>query len=430
MKKFFFLLILASAALQTQAQNWIPDSVVLGPGYTNRGFYSLENGNVGSVPFNTRDWMIDVSAVYSATIRINGGFFAECYKYTAGDTADWATLDTTGLKAGNGWVRARDDRQSLSPSAFEYGEIGHPNYGWGDYNQITHVVTGNSLFVYKTVGNGTPNSAQWKKIWIKELSASPREFIIWAADLDGGNQQTITISKEGVTNKSFIYYSFATNEVYNDEPAANSFDLIFTKFEDEYSFMGGTSIQAVTGVENNNGVLVARVQGIPANDAVYTDYTLETDIYGIGHDWKTLNMQTFQFVLADSLSYFVQDVPGNIWQIRFTGFLGTSTGKYRFEKRKVAFASVEESVTLGAWNVFPNPTSDYAQVVFSAKTASPVRIALIDLSGKVRVTENITSQVGINQHTLSLQGKNLAPGVYVLQIHAGETVKSTKLVVR
>jgi hypothetical protein len=428
MKQNVLALVTLFATLVTNAQGWITDSVIIGPGYAKRGFYSLENGNVGAVPFNTRDWLVDVSAVYTASIRINGGFSAQLYKYTAGDTSDWATLDTAGLGTSNGWVRARDDRESYAPSAFEYGETGHPNYGWGDYNQATNIITGNSLFVYKTVGNGSPNSAQWKKIWIKDLTAFPREFHILAANLDGTGEQNITISKDGINDKTFIYYSFASNEVFNDEPVASSFDLIFTKFEDEYIFSGGTSIQAVTGVEAQKGVKVARAQGIPEDDALYTDYTLQEDIYGIGHDWKFLN-SSFQFAIYDSLSYFVQDIPGNIWQIRFTGFVGSSQGKFFFQKRKVAFASLEPVETIGAWNVFPNPTSDLVQVVFSSGAQEEAVFSLIDLNGRTVFSQTLTAQQGINQIQLNTEILP-ASGMYIAVIQIGKERKMKKLIVR
>lgn len=430
MKKVLLSAFAICGIISLNAQSWVADSVIIGAGYANRGFYSLENGNVGSVPFATRDWLIDVSESYSATIRINGGFNAALYKYTAGDTAAWATLDTAGLGSSTGWQRVRDNLETLAPSAFEAGNSGHPNYGWGQYNEISHNVTGDRLFVYKTVGNGTPNSSVWKKVWIKELGAMNSTYTVLIADLNGANEETISISKQGAGNKNFIYYSFADDEVFNDEPADSTYDLIFTKHEDEYTQGGPISIQAVTGVESNLGVLVAKADNIVADDASYQDFTLAEDIYGIGADWKKVNTQTFQFDIEDSLSYFVQDIPGNIWQIRFTGFVGSSAGKYRFEKRKVAFASVEEIETIGAWNVFPNPTSDYVQVVFSAKTATDGQFSLIDLNGRTVITETVNVSTGINQFGVTLSDKNLAPGIYIASLRAGNEIKTTKLIVR
>lgn len=430
MKKFLLSVLVMGGFISLQAQTWVADSVIIGAGYANRSFYSLENGVQGSVPFNNRDWLFDMTAVYSASIRINGGFNAALYKYTAGDTAAWATLDTAGLGASNGWVRARDNDQTITPSAFEAGATGHPNYGWGDYNNITHNVTGNALFVYKTVGTGAPNTAQWKKVWIKDLSAMTSTYTILVADLNGANEQTLSISKQGITNKNFIYYSFATNQTSNDEPNADTYDLVFSKFEDYYSMGGPATLQAVTGVEVPKGILVAKAQGLPADDAVSSNYTLEEDIYGIGSDWKKVNIQTFQFDILDSLSYFVQARSGNIWQIRFTGFVGSSAGKYKFDKRIVAYASVEENETISAWTVFPNPTADVASVVFSSASAGQAQFSLVDLNGRQVMTQNFTANQGINQYTVDLGSRNLPAGIYVATLKVGNVYKTTKLIIQ
>lgn len=430
MKKFLLSAVLLGGILSLNAQNWIQDSVVIGAGYANRAFYSLENGVQGSVLFNNRDWMLDVANGYSATIRINGGFNAVLYKYTAGDTANWASLDTTGLGTSTGWERARDNDQALAPSAFEYGTTGHPNYGWGEYNDVTHNVTGNALFVYKTVGTGTSGTSVWKKVWIKDLAATTSAYTVLVADLDGSNEETITISKQGVSNKNFIYYSFATNQTYNDEPDANTYDLVFTKHEDYYSFGGPATLQAVTGVETANGALVAKAENVLADDAVYTDYTLTDDIYGIGADWKTVNTQTFQFDMEDSVSYFIQDQTGNIWQIRFTSFVGSSAGKYRFDKRIVAYASVEETETFNAWNVFPNPAAEYVTLVFTSSVADMGQFNLMDLSGKTVLSQSVSVNTGINQFNIDLASKNIPAGVYVATLRSGNVFKTTKLIIQ
>lgn len=430
MKKFLLAACILGGIIPSQAQGWISDSVTIGAGYANRNFYSLENGQVGSVLFNNRDFLVDVTAMYSASIRINGGFNAALYKYTAGDTADWASLDTTGLTAGNGWLRARDSRESITPSAFEAGATGHPNYGWGEYNDITHNVTGNALFVYKTVGTGAPGTSQWKKVWIKDLSASTAAYTILVADLNGANEQTITISKQGATGKNFIYYSFATGQTYNDEPAAESYDLVFSKFEDEYSFMGGTSIQAVTGVEVAPGALVAKAAGILPDDANSGDFTLTDYLYGVGADWKVVNTQTFLFDIEDSLSYFIQDQAGSIWQIRFTGFVGSSAGKYRFDKRKVAWASVEEVEGLNAWTVFPNPAAEQVSVLFTSNVADNAQFNLTDLNGRTVLAQNFAANKGLNQYSVDLGSENLPAGIYVATLRAGNVLKTTKLIIR
>ena len=421
MKKFLLSAAIIGSFVSANAQGpWIADSVSTGPQYVNRIYYSLENGQVGSVPYSTRDWFIDVSAQQTVSIRINGGFNAALYKYTAGDTAAWSTLDTAGLGSGTNFLRVRDTEDSYFPSAFEIGATGHPNYGWGEYNSVTHVVVGNKLYIFKTVGG------LWKKVWIQRHTVSS-QFIIKVANLDGTGEEILTIAKAGITDKSFIHYSFATGTVYNDEPVIDSYDLIFTKMVGLYNT---TPNQAVTGVETNHGVLTAKAQGLPANNADVNDYTLEETLNGIGSAWKNLN-SSFQWFAYDSLSYFVQDVPGNIWQIRFTGFGGGSTGKYKFEKRKIAYASINENnETVGAWNVFPNPAADFVSIVFNSNVADNATFNLLDLNGRTVMSENFSANTGINQFSIDLASKNLPAGIYVATLRAGNVLKTTKLIVQ
>lgn len=423
MKKFLLSALALGGIISLNAQSWVADSAVIGANYVNRTFYSLENGTVESVPFNTVDWLIDVSNPYSASIRINGGFNAALYKFTGGDTTAWGTYanDTTGMGTGtHGWLQVRDNEEDFFPSAFEAGASGSFNYGWGDYNQTTHNVIGNKLFVYKTVGG------QYKKVWIKRLAATNSTYTILTADLNGANEQTVSISKQGATGKSFIYYSFASGQTTNVEPALNTYDLTFSKVVGLYGIVPN---QAVTGVEINHGVLTAKAQGIPADDAVSSNYTLDDKLNGIGNNWKALNA-SFQWYALDSLSYFVQDLPGNIWQIRFTGFVGASAGKYKFQKRKVAYASVEQNETVGAWTVFPNPTSDMVSVVFSTTVADQAQFSVSDLNGRTVVTENFAANAGLNQFSVDLGSRNLPAGIYVATLRAGRVLKTTKLIIQ
>lgn len=417
--------MLVSMAIGVQAQTWIDDSVAIGPGYPNRVFYSLQNGITGTMPFNDKDFLLDVSEVQTASIRINGGFTSALYKYVAGDTTDWATLDTSGMYTNTGWVRNRDDQHAYAPSAFEAGATGHPDYGWGTYNNISHDVNGTSLFAYKTVNN------TWKKIWIKKLSAMTSAFTIRMADLDNNHDTIITISKSGITDKSFIYYSVANDSVYNSEPNINTYDLIFTKHEGDYLQNGLFVVnQAVTGVESNRGVLVAEAADILADDAVYTNYTLQEDLQGIGARWKYLNAM-FQWTVEDSLSYFIQDLDSNIWQVRFTGFVGASAGKYRFQKRQVGFVSVEgESGKLASFHVFPNPAAEFINLVYTIEdNHQQASLNIVDINGKTVLNKNLLNQSGFNQTQVDLTSLNLPAGIYVAMVQVGNYSGTQKFIV-
>jgi len=427
MKKLFTILF-TTLTIAVQAQTWVDDSVAIGAGYPNRVFYSLQNGIVGTMTFNDKDFLVDVSEVQSASIRINGGFSAALYEYTAGDTTDWATLDTAGLFNGTNFTRRRDDQHSMSPSAFEQGATGHPDYGWGIYNSVSHNVLGVKIYVYKT----SASVATWKKVWIKKLDAITSAYTIWVDNIGGGALQELTISKAGVTNKNFIYYSFVNDSTYNAEPNADTYDLVFTKHEGDY-LMSGAFIpnQAVTGIENNFGVLSAEADNILPDNAVHTSYTLTEDLQGIGARWKQLNA-SFQWVVEDSLSYFIQDLDSNIWQVRFTGFVGSSAGKYRFQKRQVAFVSVEgEAGKLASFNVFPNPTSDFINLVYVMNdNQQNATLNIVDINGKTVLNQILPNQTGINQTQIDLTALNLPVGVYVAMVQVGNYSGTQKFIVQ
>ncbi|MBL0911150.1 MAG: T9SS type A sorting domain-containing protein [Bacteroidia bacterium] len=423
--------LLSIAALATLnglfGQAWVEDSVTTGtsPNYKNRVFYSLANGEVGAVTFNTRDLEFYTGTPYSASIRINGAFGAQLFK-CSGDTSVWyGNIDTTGISTGSTATLTPciDSDETWTGSAFETGATGHPNYGWGVYNSTTHDVIGNKIFVFKT------SAGVWKRIWIRSLGATTSAYTIWVADLDGSNQQTKTISKQGLTSKNFIYYTFATDQTTNDEPDKTTFDLVFTRYVESDPASPNYGL-AVTGVLANEGIELVKAEGLPADDADYLDYTLSADYINVmGDKWKELDYSTFQWVVFDSLSYFIKDVPGNIWQLRFTKFVGAGSAKYKFEKRQVGTVSVEEpNSTIPAVALFPNPATDNAQIVFTSVNNAKMQLQVLDMSGRLVLNESKAANAGMNQWQLPLS--NLTNGMYIVKLTDGITVKTEKLMIR
>ena len=199
-------------------------SLTLDASYTKKVFYSFENGEVGSMRNDNWDIAIATYSTQTASIRINGGFGAELFQYTGGDTASWNNLDTAGLSTLTNWNQCRDNQSAFEPSAFEANASGHPDYGWGKYNSVTHNVVGTSLFVLKTV------VGDYKKVWIKEQIAIGNSIQIEVADLDNTNNYSKTINKS-VGSKNYVYLNLATETLMDNEPSNQTYDLVFTKYE-------------------------------------------------------------------------------------------------------------------------------------------------------------------------------------------------------
>lgn len=433
MKKFLLSVLAIGGFISLHAQGpWIEDSIIAGNAYKNRVFYSLQDGEQGSLEFNNRDLLVDPSSM-SSIIRINAGFNAQLYRYTAGDTAAWASLDTAGLGAGTNFVRCYDDAFSYSFSAFENGATGHPNYGWGVYNDVTHIVTGNVVFVYKTVGTGTIASQVWKKVWV--IKKQMGVFTLRIADLNGSNDQLITIDGTTGAGDNFVHYSFDANQTYNDEPNADTYDIIFTKYEGYLDNVQSASRYVISGVNNNYGVYASKARPFDVETAEFADFPIDDSSFAtIGDSWKGLVMvPSPHYEAHDSTSYFVSDRNGNLWQLAFTNFYtgsGPNVAKYVFKKRILAYASIEETESVSAWTVFPNPAADVVSVVFNSSKADMAQFNVVDLNGRIVLTENMNVAIGVNQYTVDLGSKNLPAGIYVATLRAGNVIKTTKLIIQ
>jgi hypothetical protein len=410
--KPIFTVALVALPLLGNTQAIVSDSVILGPSYANRAFYSLENSTVGTMPSTGWDLQLASHSVMSSTIRLNAGNGAAAWQYMAGDTANWASLDTAGMGASNGWMRIHDDINAYDPGAFEVNATGFPNYGWGNYNTISHDVVGEKLFVVKTT-TGT-----FKKMWIVALHANTQTFELKVADLDGSNETTIDVVRAGQTGKNFLYLNLNTGAVTNPEPEKTTYELVFERYE---ASLSPGVYYPVVGVRPAVGIQNARVANVHVDDVTASSGTLSDDLVAIGHDWKAFANGSWQ--LADSMSFLIETRSGALYQIWFTGFVGQSGGKFFFNKRLLATASIENNNALAA-EVYPNPVSDILYVKTQIQT--PATLLLTDMQGRVwlsQTMENGTSSIPVNQLGLS-------NGAYVVRVISEGKVFTSTVIIR
>ncbi len=94
MKKTLLLSVMITVVVTLMAQE--QKEVVTGASYVDDVYYSLENGNVDTVARNNWDLGFTTNN-FSVSILANLAAGVEVYTYPAGDTADWETVDTTGM---------------------------------------------------------------------------------------------------------------------------------------------------------------------------------------------------------------------------------------------------------------------------------------------------------------------------------------------
>lgn len=386
------------------------DSISMGASYVNDVFYSFENGEVKAEPRSNWNLAFQTDP-FSSSILINDGNGAVLKTYPEGDTSDWASMDTTGYAQ---WPEMYNSANSWTNSAFERHALGHPDYGWGIYNMNTHDVTGDSLYVLK-LGNG-----EFKKIWMEKKVSTQNTYYFRYADLDGDNEQQVELDVNPYTQKNFVYYSITDNEVVDREPAADEWDILFTRY---VAMIGGATPYNVTGVQSNVSTDVAEYTHVAPETQQWSMQDLDSSKSVIGYDWKEFDMGTFTYIVDDSTVFFASSHAGAIYKLHFTEFEGSSTGKVVFEVEAVSMAGVEDAnITETAVQVYPNPARQYINIIgdFDAK----VTARIYDRSGKL-----VKSQP-MNKGNVRIPVGQLHKGIYMLNLTGENQTISRKIVIR
>jgi hypothetical protein len=176
-----FVLCFAFIAFNGKAQTIVRDTAFMSPNQTNDVYYSLVNGTTANVARDNWD-IAFYTSVTSAGILINDGSGMVLYSYPKGDSSAWATVDTIGLYT---WTKLYNTDTNWEAGAFNRNDQGHPDYGWGIYNTVSHNLTGDSIFIIKLI------DGSFKKLRIlKKESAANKYYLSWA-NLDGTNQEML-----------------------------------------------------------------------------------------------------------------------------------------------------------------------------------------------------------------------------------------------
>lgn len=385
--------------------------ISMGNNYANQIFYSMQNGEIKNISNDNWDLAFTTDQ-YASTIRTNDGKGVELYTYHLGDTSDWQNINVSILN--NLSLGMYNSEISWYDGAFENNSLGHPDYGWGVYNMITHNVTGDSLYIIKTI-NGN-----WKKIWIQELTTAG-EYIFKFSNLDGSNEITQSILKTNYTDKNFIYFSIDQNTIIDREPINSEWDITFTKYISPVQAMP----YPVTGVLTNNNIEVAKATGVtdPLTYFDYSNHNFNNEINSIGYDWKSYQGS---FVVDANRCYFIKDKNENIWRLVFNSFDGMSTGNVEFNTELIFNTSSENINKASSLNVFPNPTTQNTNLIFDFEEECLINI--YDISG-VQVYSNQLNSTGLE--LINLPTGNFDDGLYFLVVYKENRVLAKeKLIVQ
>ncbi|MDX5447205.1 MAG: T9SS type A sorting domain-containing protein [Bacteroidota bacterium] len=402
MKRMILSLAFGLGSISTFAQVQ-KVTVSTGAGYANEVFYSMANGVVKSEPVN--NWHLAFTTnMMSASIRINENLGLELYK-VATDTASYFNLDTTSKLV----TPLYNQEWSWEEGALNANATGHPDYGWGIYNQVTHGVTGDVTFVLKI------DPTTYKKFFVRRMAADG-SFVVRISNLDGSSESIFNFNKTNYSSKLFVYYDVLLDQLVDREPAKSSWDLTFTR----YSTTVQSTQYPVSGILQNPAVNVAEIRGVDTTmaSAEIDDFSDTTDV--IGWDFKNFNMASFQWEVSDSLTYYVEGQDGNIYRMVFTGFEGTSTGNYFFNQSQVSTVGLNEATWVKDLFVYPNPAKENLHI--RVTEVNGLSAELFTLTGQA------VRRLELSQGENTMITSDLAQGIYILRITEGRNIFTQRII--
>jgi hypothetical protein len=301
------------------------DSLVMGEDYVNDIYYNLKKGKISEVVRNNWDIGFKTNG-RSSRIIVNSTSGINLWEYPIEDTTKWNTMDTTGLK--KSWKSLVNSDTTWSLSAFEGNQKGHPDYGWGVYNSITHDVSGNSIFVIQL------QDGSYKKILIKKREAATNTYFFKYANLNGSSPVEGKIKCSDYSKKNFIYFNLTSKSVVDREPESDKWDILLTRYIAQVSMGPGVVVPyPVVGFLQNEGVLVARMTGDTASNN-YQNATFKTNFSSIGRDWKKQVSQTSSdYTIVPNLYYFIKTKDKTTCKLVFKKFDGSPKSKVVFERK-------------------------------------------------------------------------------------------------
>lgn len=391
------------------------------------------------------------------------------------------SFDTTAL---NTWSARHNSWETWDQGAFDENRdtSDAKDFGWGYYNMSTHLISGDSIYILKTI------QGNFKAISINSISSGIYDIIY--SDLDGSNQVNKFLDRANYNDRNFFYYELDADAVKDLEPASADWDILFTKYP---IFYPGFGAYPVAGVLHNRGVLAAQVEVDSAQVATINDtvsFPFSSNISTIGYDWK----DAFAGVVHDTLTYFVKDQDGAINELKFTDYGGSATGLMKFtvngavdsvvlstgnedqvyysigNAKKVArntdhdwdiaffaqssFSAIPIRINsvhgaelyvyphkdINHWNsvgiaenpltlvsAFPNPAKDNLTIVLNLSQAESLELSLVNTSGQLVLSESIEAEKSLKEYRLNLSA--VPAGVYQLNISGSGFGASTQLLV-
>jgi hypothetical protein len=390
--------------------------VSIGSNYSNQVYYNLADDASSMINNNNWDLAIAQTASFEAGIHVNEsvtisfvGSSPSTLLYLAPTSNFEDAIDMEMVVDS-----LYNDELSWANGAFNVPRDTNDfaDFGWGVYNTNNHAIEGNRVFVIKL------RDDSYRKFMVQSLIGGV--YTLKYANLDGSDEQMVTIDKGDYEGKPLILFSFLAGGVLNDLP--ETYDLIFQRYSDLDPTNAGVMIEyTVTGIVTAPGVLSAQANNI--EDPETTDFqnyldSLDQQIDIIGQDWKFFSFES-GWNIREDVTFFIKTRDDHLWQIYIYDFEGSSTGTYTFAKwdhgviAGVVDMTIEE---IDGLSIVPNPvrSNDHFSLLVESKLATEAQINIVNQQGQQIKSYSKSLNNGLNAFEISTD--NMAAGIYYLQL--------------
>lgn len=128
-------------------------------------------------------------------------------------------------------------------------------------------------------------------------------------------------------------------------------------------------------------------------------------------------------------SYSVTDLKDAVDLVNNTYVDCTRDTKFLYcDETKIIRNTAYSTNVANSFSVFPNPAGNKLNVQFDATSTKPATVVLMDLSGRVMMSNVINTEEGINNYTMDLN--QMPKGIYIVKLLQNDNVFKSRVVVQ
>lgn len=407
MKKFNLLLGILIGVGSVSAQETTV-SLSLEPGYSKNVYFDFETGQ--SESFDVASWDIAFmrTSAFLFAERINDGLGIEVYE-ASDNPDDYATINPANI---DNWIQLYNSDTLWEGGAFDYGSA---SYGWGEYNSVTHHVTGTIVYVLKYA------DGNFKKFMIDDFyNGYTFKYANWnTTNSTWENPQTVVLPNSENQGKLFNFYSLTQNQSVVASPDLENWDLVFQTYTTDLEIM-----YPVIGALQNPNVTVAKSTNTNVNSIDESEY--KEEINTVGYDWKQFDGSGY--IVDSDTYYFLKYNNGKVFRFHFISFDGSSTGNFELAYEDVTGQmSVLNFDEKNSLSIYPNPVKGkILNLLYESNEIQPAKVEIYDMTGKLVAQEQLQSN-GYFNHKINLN--HLSKGIYILKFNSGKYSDTKKIVI-